>query len=124
MGVDSSVLAFEIAARAAWREHAKECKPALLEPVMKVEVCTPQDYLNNVINDINGRRGMVTSLVMRANLQVVNAEVPLACMFNYISNLRSMSKGRASFSMEFDKYAQVPSGVAEEVMKGGSSGKK
>ncbi len=113
--VDSSALAFEIAARAAFREGIPRCKPVLLEPVMKVEVVTPEDYMGDVIGDLNSRRGQVDGMDSRGNARVITAMVPLANMFGYINTLRSMSQGRAQYSMEFHHYAQVPQAVADEV---------
>ena len=113
--VDSSALAFEIAARAAFREGIAKCKPALLEPVMKVEVVTPEDYMGDVIGDLNSRRGQVGSMDSRGNARVITAMVPLANMFGYINTLRSMSQGRAQYSMEFHHYEQVPQAIADEV---------
>jgi elongation factor G len=113
--VDSSVLAFEIAARAAFREGIPKCAPKILEPVMKVEVITPEDYLGDVIGDLNSRRGQVTGMDQRGNARVVDAMVPLANMFGYVKTLRSMSQGRAQFSMVFDHYEQVPQNVADEI---------
>ncbi|MDD9900534.1 MAG: elongation factor G [Alphaproteobacteria bacterium] len=115
--VDSSVLAFEIAARAAFREGIAKCKPVLLEPIMKVEVVTPEEYMGDVIGDLNSRRGQVSSMDSRGNARVVAAMVPLASMFGYINTLRSMSQGRAQYSMEFDHYDPVPQAVADEVKK-------
>ena len=113
--VDSSVLAFEIAARAAFREGITQCKPVLLEPIMKVEVVTPEEYMGDIIGDLNSRRGQVSSMDSRGNARVVDAMVPLANMFGYINTLRSMSQGRAQYTMQFDSYAQVPQAVADEV---------
>ena len=113
--VDSSALAFEIAARTALREALQEGKSVLLEPIMKVEVVTPEDYTGSVIGDLNSRRGQIQGQDMRGNANVINAMVPLANMFGYVNTLRSMSQGRATFTMQFDHYAQVPSNVAEEV---------
>lgn len=113
--VDSSTLAFEIAARAAFREGIGKCSPKLLEPVMKVEVVTPEDYMGDIIGDLNSRRGQISSMDQRANARVINAMVPLASMFGYVGTLRSMSQGRASYSMEFDHYEQVPQNVADEI---------
>jgi len=113
--VDSSVLAFEIAARAAFREGIVKASPVLLEPIMKVEVVTPEDYMGDVIGDLNSRRGHVQEMNTRGNANVVNAMVPLANMFGYVNNLRSLSQGRANYSMQFDHYEQVPTNVAEEV---------
>src|SRR6516225_137896 len=113
--VDSSALAFEICARAALREALQRGSPALLEPIMKVEVVTPEDYTGSVIGDLNSRRGQIQGQDMRGNANVINAMVPLANMFGYVSNLRSMSQGRATFTMQFDHYAEVPKAIAEEV---------
>ena len=115
--VDSSVLAFEIAARAAFREGMPKCAPVLLEPIMKVEVVTPEDYTGSVIGDLNSRRGQIQGQDMRGNAVVVNAMVPLASMFGYVNTLRSMSQGRAQYSMQFDHYEQVPTHVADEIKK-------
>jgi elongation factor G len=113
--VDSSVMAFEIAARAAFREGALKAGPKLLEPIMKVEVVTPEDYVGGIIGDLTSRRGQVRGQESRGNASVIGAMVPLANMFGYVNNLRSMSQGRAQFTMQFDHYAQAPQGVAEEV---------
>jgi len=113
--VDSSVMAFEIAARAAFRQGCKEAGPQLLEPMMKVEAVTPEEYLGDIIGDLNSRRGQVESMDQRGNARVVNAFVPLANMFGYVNTLRSMSQGRAQFSMTFDHYAPVPNQVSEEI---------
>jgi len=113
--VDSSVLAFEIAARAAFREGIAKAAPALLEPVMKVEVVTPEDYMGDIIGDLNSRRGQVSDMDQRGNARVILAMVPLASMFGYVNTLRSMSQGRAQFSMVFDHYQQVPQHIADEI---------
>ncbi len=113
--VDSSVLAFEIAARAAFREGIAKASPALLEPIMQVEVVTPEDYMGDVIGDLNSRRGQVQGMDERGNARVIKANVPLASMFGYVNTLRSMTQGRAQYSMHFNHYAQVPQNVAEEV---------
>ena len=113
--VDSSVMAFEIAARAAFRELAEKAKPRVLEPMMRVEVVTPEEYLGDIIGDLNSRRGNVGGMDQRSNAHVVNAEVPLATMFGYVNTLRSMSQGRAQFTMHFDHYAVVPNQVSEEI---------
>ena len=113
--VDSSVLAFEIAARAAFREGIAKASPVLLEPMMKVEVVTPEEYMGDVIGDLNSRRGQVQEMSTRGNANVVDAMVPLANMFGYVNNLRSLSQGRANYTMQFDHYEEVPSNVAEEV---------
>ncbi|KKJ75205.1 elongation factor G [Kiloniella litopenaei] len=114
--VDSSVLAFEIAAKAAFREGIPKGGSVLLEPVMKVEVVTPDEYMGDIIGDLNSRRGQVQGMDARGNAQVINAMVPLANMFGYVNNLRSMSQGRAQYSMVFDHYEQVPKAVADEVV--------
>ena len=113
--VDSSVLAFEIAARAAFREAMDKAAARLLEPVMKVEVLTPEEYMGDIIGDLNSRRGNVGGMEPRGNARAITAMVPLANMFGYINTLRSMSQGRAQYSMQFDHYQQVPQAVADEV---------
>jgi elongation factor G len=115
--VDSSVLAFEIAARAAFRELRERGAPKLLEPIMKVEVLTPDEYMGDVIGDLNSRRGQIQGTETRGNAQVVTAFVPLANMFGYINTLRSFSQGRAQFTMQYDHYDPVPQAVADEVIK-------
>ena len=114
--VDSSVLAFEIATRAAFREGITRAAPVLLEPMMRVEVVTPEEYMGDIIGDLNSRRGNVTGMDARGNAQVINAMVPLANMFGYVNTLRSMSQGRAQYTMHFDHYAKVPLAVADEVV--------
>ena len=113
--VDSSVMAFEIAGRSAFKEAMQKAGPQLLEPMMKVEVVTPEEYLGDVIGDLSSRRGIVQGQDDRGNAKVVSANVPLANMFGYINPLRSMSSGRAQFSMVFSHYAPVPQGVADEI---------
>jgi elongation factor G len=113
--VDSSVLAFEIAAKAAFKEAMQKAGAQLLEPVMKVEVITPEDYMGDIIGDLNSRRGQVSSMEDRGNAKCVTAMVPLANMFGYINTLRSMSQGRAQYSMQYDHYEPVPAAVAQEV---------
>jgi elongation factor G len=113
--VDSSALAFEIAARAAFREGIAKCSPKLLEPIMDVEVVTPEEYMGDVIGDLNSRRGQVTGMDQRANARVIMAKVPLANMFGYVNTLRSMTQGRGQFTMRFDHYQQVPQHVADEI---------
>ena len=113
--VDSSVMAFEIAARAAFREAMPKASAVLLEPMMKVEVVTPEEYMGDIIGDLNSRRGQVSGMEQRGVNHVVNSMVPLANMFGYVNNLRSMSQGRASYTMTFNHYEQVPHNVAEEV---------
>ncbi len=113
--VDSSVLAFEIASRAAMREALQKCGSVLLEPIMSVEVVTPEEYTGSVIGDLNSRRGPIKGQDMRGNANVVNAKVPLMNMFGYVNQLRSFSQGRASYTMQFSHYEQAPSNVAAEV---------
>jgi len=115
--VDSSELAFKIAGNQAFKEVARIAKPVLLEPMFAVEVTTPDDYLGDVIGDINSRRGQVQSMEERHGERVVNALVPLSEMFGYVGDLRSKTSGQASYSMEFDSYAEVPASVAEEIVK-------
>ncbi len=115
--VDSSVLAFEIAARAAMREGLRKAGAKLLEPIMKVEVVTPEEYTGSIIGDLTSRRGMVRGQDSRGNANVIDAFVPLANMFGYINNLRSMSSGRAVFSMQFDHYEAVPQNISDEIQK-------
>ncbi|MCK9992909.1 MAG: elongation factor G [Alphaproteobacteria bacterium] len=114
--VDSSVLAFEIAARAAFREAVQKADPKLLEPIMRVEVVTPEDYMGDVIGDLNSRRGQIGGTESRGNAAVIKAMVPLANMFGYVNNLRSMSQGRAQYTMHFDHYEAVPQHVSAEVI--------
>ncbi|MCH8111027.1 MAG: elongation factor G, partial [Proteobacteria bacterium] len=113
--VDSSPLAFEIAARSAFREIAQKAGIRLLEPIMRVEAVTPNQFMGDVIGDLNSRRGQVTGSEPRGNATVINAMVPLANMFGYVNTLRSMTQGRAQFTMHFDHYAQVPQAVSDEV---------
>jgi len=114
--VDSSVMAFEIASRAAFRQIKEEGKLNLLEPIMAVEVVTPEDHMGDVIGDLNSRRGQIEGTEMRGNATVIKAMVPLANMFGYVNNLRSMSSGRAQFTMTFSHYAATPRAVADEVI--------
>jgi elongation factor G len=113
--VDSSVLAFEIASRAAFREGIAKASPKLLEPMMRVEVVTPEDYMGDVIGDLNSRRGQVNGMDQRGNARVITAMVPLANMFGYVNTLRSMSQGRAQYTMHFDHYSEVPQNVSDEI---------
>jgi elongation factor G len=113
--VDSSALAFEIAGRAGMREAAQKAGIKLLEPIMKVEVVTPEEYLGDVIGDMNSRRGMIQGTDTRGNAQVVESMVPLANMFGYVNQLRSFTQGRANYSMHFSHYDEVPANVAAEV---------
>ena len=115
--VNSSALAFEICARQCLKEALQMAKPVLLEPIMKVEVVTPEDYTGSVIGDLNSRRGQIQGQDMRGNANVINAMVPLMNMFGYVNNLRSMSQGRATFTMQFDHYSELPANVSAEVQK-------
>ncbi len=113
--VDSSVLAFEIAAKGAFKEGMPKARPALLEPIMDVEVITPDEYMGDIIGDLNSRRGQIGGMEQRGNAQVIKAKVPLAAMFGYVNTLRSMSQGRAQYTMQFAHYDQVPQNVADEI---------
>ena len=108
-------MCFEIAARAAFREGMSQAAPKLLEPIMKVEVVTPEEYMGDIIGDLNSRRGLVNGMDQRGNARVVDAFVPLAQMFGYVNTLRSLSQGRAQYTMIFDHYAEVPREVAETI---------
>jgi elongation factor G len=114
--VDSSELAFKIAGSMAFKEAARKAKPVLLEPMMAVEVTTPDDFMGDVIGDLNSRRGQIQAMEERMGARVVKALVPLSEMFGYVGDLRSKTQGRASYSMQFDSYAQVPNNVAEEII--------
>ena len=114
--VDSSELAFKIAGSMAFKDAANRAKPALLEPMMAVEVTTPEDFMGDVIGDLNSRRGQVQAMEERSGARVVTALVPLSEMFGYVGDLRSRTQGRASYSMQFDSYAQVPQAVATEII--------
>jgi len=116
--VDSSVMAFEIAGRAAAREGLRKAKARLMEPLMQVDISTPEEYMGDILGDINSRRGMVGDLGERGNVKTISAQVPLANMFQYVSTLRSMSKGRANYSMQLAQYDFVPPNVEEELKKG------
>ncbi|MGH8969433.1 MAG: elongation factor G [Actinomycetes bacterium] len=115
--VDSSELAFKIAGSMAFKEAARKADPVILEPMMAVEVTTPEDYMGDVIGDLNSRRGQIQAMEERSGARLVNALVPLSEMFGYVGDLRSKTQGRASYSMQFDSYAEVPRGVAEEIIK-------
>ncbi|MBT7553321.1 elongation factor G, partial [bacterium] len=115
--VDSSEAAFKVAGSMAFKAAFKAAKPVILEPIMKVEAVTPEQYMGDVIGDLNAKRGQVSEMTDRAGAKVINAEVPLSEMFGYATALRSMTQGRASYSMEFAKYSEVPRNVAEEIMK-------
>ena len=115
--VDSSEMAFKIAGSMCFKEGAKSASPVLLEPIMNVEVVTPEDYFGDVMGDLNRRRGLPQGMDDGPAGKILKAEVPLSEMFGYATDLRSMSQGRASYSMEFGKYSEVPQNVAETVMK-------
>jgi len=115
--VDSSEMAFKIAGSMVLKEAARRADPALLEPIMAVEVRTPEEYMGEVIGDLNSRRGMIQSMEDATGVKVVRAHVPLSEMFGYVGDLRSKTQGRAVYSMQFDSYAEVPRNVAEEIIK-------
>jgi elongation factor G len=115
--VDSSELAFKIAGSMAFKEAARKADPALLEPIFSVEVTTPEDYMGDVIGDLNSRRGHIQAMEERTGARVIKALVPLSEMFGYVGDLRSRTQGRASYSMQFDSYAEIPKNVAEEIIK-------
>ena len=119
--VDSSEIAFKIAGSMAFQDAVKKAQPILLEPIMKVEVLTPESSLGDVIGDLNAKRGKILEMGERGNIKVVDAEVPLAEMFGYATQIRSMSQGQASYSMEFHHYEEVPRNVAEKII--GETGK-
>jgi len=114
--VDSDAMSFELCAKAGFREAGRKAKPVLLEPIMRVEVVTPDQYMGDVTGDLNRRRGMLEGMDTRGNAQVIKAKVPLSEMFGYVTQLRSMSSGRATSTMEFSHYSPAPNGIAEEVV--------
>jgi elongation factor G len=114
--VDSSEMAFKIAGSMAFKEAAKHAGPVLLEPVMKVEVVVPEEYMGDIMGDISGRRGRIVSMEARGGTQIVNARVPLSEMFGYATDLRSRTQGRATYTMHFERYEQAPQNVSEEVV--------
>ena len=114
--VDSSEMAFKVAGSIALKEAARQASPALLEPMMAVEVTTPEDYMGEVIGDLNSRRGQIQAMEERAGARVVKALVPLSEMFGYVGDLRSRTQGRANYTMVFDSYAEVPTNVAKEII--------
>jgi elongation factor G len=120
--VDSSERAFKIAGSMAFKEAMKRAKPKLLEPVMAVEVTTPEDYLGDVMGNLNSRRGRIENMAPIGNAQVIKASVPLSEMFGYATDLRSMTQGRADFTMQFDRYEEVPASLATEITEQGGSG--
>jgi elongation factor G len=114
--VDSSEMAFKIAGSMALKEAARKAKPQLLEPVMSVEVVTAEEYMGDVIGDLNSRRGQVEGMEQRGSAQVIRARVPLAQMFGYVGDLRSRTQGRATYTMQFDSYQAVPESIAQEIV--------
>ena len=114
--VDSSEMAFKIAGSMAFQDAAKKAKPVLMEPIMRVEVVSPKDYLGDVIGDLASRRGKIQSQEDRGGTQIISARVPLSDMFGYATDLRSRTQGRATYSMHFDRYEQAPRDVSEEVV--------
>ena len=114
--VDSDSMSFELCAKGGFREAAKKAKPVLLEPIMKVEVITPDQYMGDVTGDLNRRRGMLEGMDSKNNAQVIKAKVPLSEMFGYVTQLRSLSSGRATSTMEFSHYSPAPANIAEEVI--------
>jgi elongation factor G len=114
--VDSSEIAFKIAGSMAFREASKKAKPVLLEPVMSVEVVTPEEYMGDVIGDLNSRRGKIQEMTKRGAVQVVKAMVPLSDMFGYATDLRSKTQGRATFTMQFSRYEEVPKTIADRIV--------
>ncbi|MDX6553332.1 MAG: elongation factor, partial [Gaiellales bacterium] len=115
--VDSSEMAFKVAGSMAFKEASRRARPVLLEPVMAVEVVTPEDYMGDVIGNINSRRGQIEGMEPRGNAQVIRAKVPLAEMFGYATDVRTMSQGRATYTMQFLHYAEVPNSIAEKLME-------
>ena len=114
--VDSSEMAFKIAGSMAFKEGCRKASPTLLEPVMRIEVVVPEEYMGDVIGDLNGRRGRIQGMESRAGSQIIRSEVPLAEMFGYATDLRSRTQGRASFTMHFSHYAEAPASIADEVI--------
>ena len=114
--VDSSEMAFKIAGSMAFKNAMQKAKPKILEPIMAVEVVTPEEYLGDVMGDLNSRRGRVEGLEPRGNAQAIKAHVPLASMFGYATDLRSTTQGRATFTMQFDRYEEVPQSIASELV--------
>jgi elongation factor G len=115
--VDSSEMAFKIAGSMAFKEAARKAGSIILEPIMSIEVVTPEDYMGDVIGDLNSRRGQVQGMDQRGNAQAIRAQVPLSEMFGYVNDLRSRTQGRATYTMQFDSYQQTPASVQEEIVK-------
>jgi elongation factor G len=118
--VDSDQMAFEIAGRMAFRDASRKAKPVIMEPIMEVEVVTPEEYMGDVIGDLNSRRGRIQSMGQRSDAQVIKALVPLSAMFGYSTDMRSITQGRALFSMQFDHYEEVPQSIADEIVAAAS----
>jgi elongation factor G len=114
--VDSDALSFELAAKIAWREAGRKAKPVILEPIMKIEVVTPDEYMGDIVGDLNKRRGQILGMDSRNGAQVIRGNVPLSEMFGYVTSLRTISSGRAASSMEFSHYSQTPANIQEEVI--------
>ncbi|HLY49063.1 MAG TPA: elongation factor G, partial [Solirubrobacteraceae bacterium] len=114
--VDSSEMAFKVAGSMGWKEANRTAGPILLEPIMSVEVVTPEEFMGDVIGDLNRRRGQVSGMEQRGNAQVITAYVPLAEMFGYATDVRSTTQGRATYTMQFERYDEVPANVAEKVV--------
>jgi len=114
--VDSSEMAFKLAASIGFKEGARKADPVLLEPIMKVEVVTPEDFMGDVVGDLNARRGRIEGMERRGNGQVIRALVPLASMFGYATDLRSLTQGRAVYTMHFSHYEEVPANIAQELV--------
>ena len=115
--VDSDSLSFELAAKLGYKAAAKACRPIIMEPIMKLEVLTPEENMGDIVGDLNRRRGQVNNMSDRAGSKVIKADVPLSEMFGYVTSLRTLSSGRATSTMEFSHYAETPSNIAEEVIK-------
>ena len=115
--VDSSEMAFKIAGSMAIKDGMRKANPIILEPIFKVEVTTPEEYMGDVIGDLNSRRGQVSGMIDRNGAKIINGHVPLSEMFGYATDLRSKTQGRASYSMEFEKYEQVPTNIAAQIVK-------
>ena len=122
--VDSDQLSFEICARMAFRHALHKCGPVLMEPIMSLEVVTPEDYMGDIVGDLNRRRGQIVDMDSRGNARIVKAKVPLAEQFGYVTVLRTLSSGRATSTMEFSEYAEVPANIAQEVISKQGGGRK
>ena len=114
--VDSDSLSFEICARLAYRKALRKCNPVLMEPILSLEVVTPEDYMGDVVGDLNRRRGQIVNMDSKGNARIIKAKVPLAEQFGYVTVLRTLTSGRATSSMEFSHYAEVPANLAKEII--------